>query len=143
MDGRAETAMTGLEKLRAGDAWARIERDFFATGSAAEVLSGLTESVDGIAIEAYRTAIEPVLPQGAAMLALGSFGRQELFPYSDVDILILLEADSPWVALREVLSEFVRLLWDAGLRLNHTVRTLDECLGSQEQNVEFGISLLD
>ncbi len=143
MDARAEAAVKGLEKLRSGGAWAQIERDFFAGGSAAEVQSRLTEAVDGIAIEAYQAAIDPVLPQGAAMLAVGTFGRQSLFPYSDVDILILLEADSPWVALREVLSEFVRLLWDAGLRLNHTVRTLDECITSQEQNIDFGVSLLD
>ncbi len=143
MDGSAEATVKALEKLRAGEAWNRIERDFYVHGTAVEVQKGLTEATDAIAIEAYREAIEPVLQQGAAMLALGSFGRQELFPYSDVDVLILLEADSPWVALREVLAEFVRLLWDAGLRLNHTVRTLDECVGSQEQNLDFGISLLD
>ena len=143
MDGSAEAIVKALEKLRAGEAWNRIERDFYVHGTAVEVQKGLTEATDAIAMEAYREAIEPVLQQGAAMLALGSFGRQELFPYSDVDVLILLEAESPWVALREVLAEFVRLLWDAGLRLNHTVRTLDECVGSQEQNLDFGISLLD
>ena len=143
MNLRAEAAVKGLEKLRSGNAWANIEREFLASGSAANVHHGLTQVIDAVAIEAYGTAIEPVLPQGAAMIALGSFGRQELFPYSDVDILILIEADSPWVALREVLSEFVRLLWDAGLRLNHTVRTLDECVAGREQSPEFGISLLD
>jgi [protein-PII] uridylyltransferase len=143
MNLRAEAVVKGLEKLRSGNAWANVEREFSATGIAVEVQRGLTQAVDAIAIEAYGAAIEPILPEGAAMLALGGFGRQELFPYSDVDILILIEADSPWVALREVLSEFVRLLWDAGLRLNHTVRTLDECVGGREQSPEFSISLLD
>src|SRR5260370_9304805 len=109
MNLRADAAGKGLEKLRSGNAWANIEREFLASGNAAEVHRGLTQAIDAIAIEAYGGAIEPVLPQGAAMLALGGFGRHELFPYSDVDILILIEADSPWVALREVLSEFVRL----------------------------------
>jgi [protein-PII] uridylyltransferase len=143
MNLRADAAVKGLEKLRSSDAWANIEREFLATGNAANVHSGLSRAIDAIAIEAYAAAIEPVLPQGAAMLALGGFGRQELFPYSDVELLIVIEADSPWVALREVLSEFVRLLWDAGLRLNHMVRTLDECVGGREQNPEFAISLLE
>lgn len=138
----AEAAAKGLEKLQTSEAWANTEREFFATGSAASVHRGLTQSVDAIAVEAYRAAIEPVLPEGAAMLALGGFARQELFPYSEAEILILLEAESPWVALREVLSEFVRLLWDAGLRVNHTVRTLDECVDGREQNLDFAASLL-
>lgn len=143
MDLRLEAAAKGLEKLQTSDAWASIERDFFATGNATDVQLGLTRVVDATAVEAYRTAIEPVLPQGAAMLALGGFARQELFPYSEAEILILLEAESPWVALREVLSEFVRLLWDAGLRVNHTVRTLDECVDGREQNLELGANLLN
>lgn len=142
MNVRAEGAAKGLEKLQSGEAWAGIERHFFATGSASHVHHGLTQAVDAIAIEAYRAAIEPVLPQGAAMLALGGFARQELFPYSEAEILVLLEAESPWVALREVLSEFVRLLWDAGLKVNHTVRTLDECVDGREQNLDFAASLL-
>src|ERR1700736_5385825 len=104
MNLRADAAAKGLEKLRSSDAWANIEREFLAPVNPANVHSGLSLAIDAIAIEAYAAAIEPVLPQGAAMLALGGFGRQELFPYSDVELLILIEADSPWVALREVLS---------------------------------------
>src|SRR4051794_9760865 len=143
MNLQAEAAVKGLEKLRAGEAWAAVEREFLACGNAAAVHRGVTTAVDAITVEAYATAIEPVLPEGAAMFALGGFGRQELFPYSDVDLLILIEADSPWISLRQVLSEFVRLLWDAGLRLNHTVRTLGECVGGREHNPEFFIDLLD
>jgi [protein-PII] uridylyltransferase len=45
--------------------------------------------------------------------------------------------------LKDALSEFVRLLWDAGLRLSHSVRTLAECAEVHEQNIELNISLLD
>ena len=75
------------------------------------------------------------------MLAVGGFGRRELFPYSDVDILILVDREPQ--ALREALAEFVRLLWDAGLRLSHSVRTVAECTQVHEQNIELNISLLD
>jgi [protein-PII] uridylyltransferase len=57
------------------------------------------------------------------MLAVGGFGRRELFPFSDVDVLILIERESQAAAIKNALSEFVRLLWDAGLRLSHSVRT--------------------
>jgi [protein-PII] uridylyltransferase len=94
-------------------------------------------------MESYRATIEPVLPQGAALLAAGGYGKRELFPFATVDILILLEGESPWVSLREPLAECVRMLWDAGLRLNHTVRTVSECLEFREQNIDLDINLLD
>ena len=99
--------------------------------------------IDAIAVDAYRATIEPVLPQGAVMLAAGGYGKRELFPYATVDILVLLEGESPWVSLREPLAECVRLLWDAGLRLNHTVRTISECLEFRDQNIDLDINLLD
>jgi len=76
-------------------------------------------------------------------LAVGGFGRRELFPYSDVDILILMDRESQTVELKDALSEFVRQLWDAGLRLSHSVRTIAECTEVHEQNIELNISLLD
>jgi [protein-PII] uridylyltransferase len=137
------SAVLSFEKLQSSAAWREIEREFFKTGNAASVQTGLSDRIDAIAVEAYRASIEPVLPQGAVLLAAGGYGRRESFPYAAVDILVLLEGESPWVALREPLAECVRLLWDAGLRLNHTVRTLPECLEFREQNIDFTINLLD
>src|SRR5262249_15420309 len=82
-------------------------------------------------------------PNGSAMLAVGGFGRRELFPYSDVDIVILVERESQTIALKHALAEFVRLLWDSGLRLSHSVRTVAECTELHEQNIELNVSLLD
>jgi UTP:GlnB (protein PII) uridylyltransferase len=143
VDSSAPSAVPGLEKLQSSAAWREMEREFFKTGNAALVQTGLSERIDAIALEAYRASIEPVLPQGAVMLAAGGYGRRESFPYAAVDILVLLEGESPWISLREPLAECVRLLWDAGLRLNHTVRTLPECLEFREQNIDFSINLLD
>src|SRR5271166_6492013 len=143
MDRTADSAAPSLEKLQSSPAWREIEAEFFKTGNGAAVETGLSGRIDAIAIEAYRASIEPVLPQGAVMLAAGGYGRRETFPYAALDILVLLEGESPWISLREPLAECVRLLWDAGLRLNHTVRTLPECLEFREQNLDFAISLLD
>jgi [protein-PII] uridylyltransferase len=132
-----------LPKLNSSAAWRSAEEEFFKTGRAADLQIALAGMIDAIAVEAYRTTIQAVLPQGAVMLAAGGYGKRELFPYATVDILFLLEGESPWVSLREPLAECVRLLWDAGLRLNHTVRTVSECLEFREQNIDLDINLLD
>lgn len=139
----AEPSGRALPKLQSSAAWRRAEEEFFRTGRAAEVQSLLVRTIDGIALDAYRSTIEPILPQGAVMVAAGGYGKRELFPYSTVDILVLLEGESPWISLREPLAECVRLLWDAGLRLNHTVRTVSECLEFRDQNIDLDINLLD
>ena len=139
----ATTRGRGLPKLHSSAAWRHAEQEFFKTGRAADAQIALARMIDAVAVDAYQTTIERVLPQGAVMLAAGGYGKGELFPYATVDILILLEGESPWVSLREPLAECVRLLWDAGLRLNHTVRTISECLEFREQSIDLDINLLD
>jgi len=130
-----------VDKLHASPAWEQLRSAFLANGEAAPVLAGLSNLVEDIAIQAFRQTLAAA---GApAMVAVGGFGRLELFPYSDVDVLILVEKESQTAGLKNALSEFVRLVWDSGLRLSHSVRTVTECLEVHEQNVELTISLLD
>jgi len=131
------------EKLQSSRSWDRIKQDFLSSGGAAPVLAGLTSVIDEMALQAYAASLAPAFPNGLAMLAVGGFGRRELFPYSDIDIILLVEHESLAADLKEPLSEFVRLLWDAGLRLSHSVRTLAECAEIHEANIELNISLLD
>ncbi|HTR36107.1 MAG TPA: hypothetical protein VMH80_09410 [Bryobacteraceae bacterium] len=134
---------SSLEKLRSAAAWREVEQDFFATGDASRVQRALTDAVDGLIRETHRTSIEPILTQGAALLAIGGYGRGEVFPYAAVDLLVLLEGEASWAALREPLSELVGLLWEAGVRLNHTARTVSECLEFREQALELSLNLMD
>ena len=78
-----------------------------------------------------------------SVAAVGGYGRAELFPQSDVDILILVENETGLAEIKEPLALFLRELWDAGLRASQSVRTVAECLHLQEQNIELHISLLD
>ena len=63
----------------------------------------------------------------AALVATGGYGRGELYPCSDIDLLVLL-ADEPTEAEREALERLIGALWDIGLELGHSVRTVEDCI---------------
>src|SRR3984885_8923281 len=132
-----------MQKLHSRPEWQQIQQQFFATGDAAPVLAGLSAVIEQMTIEAFQSSLAKVPDHNVAMLAVGGFGRRELFPFSDVDVLILIDRESQAAAIKNALSEFVRLLWDAGLRLSHSVRTATECAEIHEGNIELSISLLD
>jgi len=134
---------SSMEKLQTSQEWDAIRADFYATGDAAAAQARLTGVIDKMSVEAFESTIRLAFPKGIAMLAVGGYGRRELFPFSDIDIMILLENESLAAAIKEPLSEFMRLLWDAGLRLSHSVRTLNECVEVHDGNPELNVSLLD
>src|SRR5580658_3780647 len=132
-----------MEKLHSHPGWQQIQQQFFATGAASPVLAGLSALIEQMTIGAFEESLATLPDSSVAMLAVGGFGRRELFPFSDVDVLILIERESQAAAIKDALSEFVRLLWDAGLRLSHSVHTVAECAQIHEGNIELSISLLD
>ena len=79
----------------------------------------------------------------STLVAVGGYGRREFFPFSDVDLVLLAEAVPPPETERKATGEFIRDLWDAGLRASQSVRTAAECCAVQEGNLELTISLLD
>ena len=115
---------------------------FFATGDASQLQAGRSEIVDSVVASAWNDFLAPAFPAGMALLAVGGYGRQDLFPHSDVDLLLLVEK-RPAGAGKEALSAFLRAMWDSALRLSHSVRTPKECCELHDENVELNISLLD
>ncbi|HEX4927037.1 MAG TPA: [protein-PII] uridylyltransferase [Burkholderiales bacterium] len=69
---------------------------------------------------------EAAIPGGAALVATGGYGRGELYPYSDIDLLVLLAHD-PEEAERSALERLIGSFWDAGLEIGHSVRTVEGC----------------
>jgi [protein-PII] uridylyltransferase len=84
----------------------------------------------------------PEAAEGMSLVALGGYGRRELFPYSDIDLLLLHtpEAENRLGAVSEALFY---PLWDAGLEVGHGVRTPDACLADARQDFFFQVALLD
>ncbi|MBU1443582.1 MAG: [protein-PII] uridylyltransferase [Gammaproteobacteria bacterium] len=78
-----------------------------------------------------------------ALLAVGGYGRGELFPYSDVDVLLLLPADHAEGIDPSRLESFIGQCWDAGLEIGSSVRTIDECVSEASKDLTVQTSLLE
>ena len=127
----------GKAELLAGFAAAR------ATAPAAgRLVRALAKHVDGTLAELWRGA---GLPAGAALVAVGGYGRGELFPHSDVDVLLLLpdNASPPDEATAAAVSAFVTACWDIGLEIGSSVRTVDECVAEAARDVTVQTALLE
>ena len=133
----------GPKNLQSTDAWRAIEEEFLATGHASRAQTAFTLAIDEVVVNAYRAVIERVFPESLAMLAGGAYGLGQTFPYSDLDIVLVLDSGKQADALKELLPEMVRLLWNAGLRVNSPVLTVAECLEAVERASVPGFSLLD
>jgi [protein-PII] uridylyltransferase len=77
-----------------------------------------------------------------ALVAVGGYGRRELMPGSDVDIMLLLaETEDSETAAR--LEAFLTLLWDIGLEVGHSVRTLQECHDQARDDITVATNLME
>src|SRR5690554_5659373 len=82
------------------------------------------------------------LPGSAALVAVGGYGRGELYPHSDVDILILLD-HPPSEEDTTAIQHLVAAMWDVGLKPSHSVRTLADCLALAARDVTTETALLE
>nr|MBP6720221.1 nucleotidyltransferase domain-containing protein [Rhodoferax sp.] len=81
-----------------------------------------------------------------ALTAVGGFGRSELFPHSDVDVLVLLpnnKSPEDDGALKEKIETFIGSCWDAGLEIGSSVRSISECLVEAANDVTVRTALLE
>ncbi|TDT43200.1 UTP--GlnB (protein PII) uridylyltransferase GlnD [Halospina denitrificans] len=80
--------------------------------------------------------------QNLSLIAVGGYGRGELHPYSDIDLLILTGEDNAdsW---QDALSNFLTLLWDLGLDIGHSVRSIEECVSAAREDATILTNLLE
>jgi [protein-PII] uridylyltransferase len=118
-------------------------RAIFRSGDPFAVLERRTCLTDERVTAVSAGLLMPRISVPFAVTAVGGYGRRELFPFSDIDLLVLVGNEGDVAATKEPLSEYLRELWDSGLRISHSVRTVEECCRLNEQNIELHISLLD
>jgi [protein-PII] uridylyltransferase len=81
-------------------------------------------------------------PPELALVAVGGYGRGELYPGSDVDLLILLP-HAPDEALTARLEQLIGIFWDIGLEVGHSVRTISDCVREAENDITVQTALLE
>ncbi|TFL11177.1 [protein-PII] uridylyltransferase [Pusillimonas caeni] len=96
-----------------------------------------------IADQAVRETIKQhPLPEGAALAAVGGYGRGELYPYSDIDVLILLDGE-PGADDRTRIEKLIAALWNLGLDLGHSVRSIADCRREAAQDITIETALME
>lgn len=101
-----------------------LQEKFLLQGKASWLLTAHSKLID----QYLRTIWEKLsLPESCALIAVGGYGRGELYPRSDIDLLILLDKE-PDEGLQHTLHELIAALWDIGLEVGHSIRTVDECI---------------
>ena len=113
------------------------------TASAHRLLTHLAKLVDGSLTQLWEAQ---GLPKSATLVAVGGYGRGELFPHSDVDVLLLMPV-SPSVGGDESLAPsvegFISACWDIGLEIGSSVRSVQECTEEAARDVTVQTSLLE
>jgi [protein-PII] uridylyltransferase len=131
----------GLARLKAGVQAERraLQTKFQETADGTMVLREHCRLIDRVLKDVWR---ELRLPVPLALLAVGGYGRGELYPHSDIDVLLLLQ-DPASAGLAAKIEELVGRLWDTGLELAHSVRTVAECVEEATKDVTVMTSLLE
>lgn len=105
---------------------AELDRDFLAQAPIRDLIRRRALGVDRLLrVFWHELGLENIAE--LALIAVGGYGRTELHPYSDVDLLILAESETVAHSNQTEIERFVALLWDSGFQLSHAVRVLRQC----------------
>src|SRR5271170_6337849 len=122
-------------------------RGAFEAGGAsgAVTIAARAAAVDELVSGLWRQVVERDgrLATGIALAAVGGYGRRELFPYSDVDLMFLLDGRLSEKELKDPIRRVNQEMWDCGIRVSPVTRKLSECERFDEENVEFALALVD
>lgn len=121
-----------------GKGQARLEAAF-ATTPIRALVRGRAAMVDRVVTAAW-SLFE--LDHLGALIAVGGYGRGELHPHSDVDLLVLLN-ETPDSTQQEQLAHFVTFLWDTGLEIGHSVRTFEECVALATDDITVATNIME
>jgi [protein-PII] uridylyltransferase len=122
-----------------------IRGAFEAGASGSATIAARAAAMDELVTGLWQSAVErdSKLAEGIALLAIGGYGRRELFPYSDVDLLFLLDSRVVEKEVREAIRRVGQEMWDYGIRVSQATRKLAECERFSEDNAEFTLSLME
>jgi [protein-PII] uridylyltransferase len=120
---------------------ANINERFLAGESVVDLVHLRAAVIDRLLVYLWRSHAN-YCSSVAALVAVGGYGRGELHPHSDIDIMLLVPDDLPESCEPE-LSDFVTALWDVGLEIGHSVRTVDQCVEQATADLTVATTLLE
>jgi [protein-PII] uridylyltransferase len=132
---------------------AALQRRHDQGASGLDVVHGRTEIIDAMVTRLFDVAMErhalskPATTAVVALIALGGYGRSELAPWSDVDIMFLYPAKSKPAAVASLqaflVQEVLYPLWDCGLKVGHSTRTVDDVFVQAKREIMVMTSVLE
>jgi [protein-PII] uridylyltransferase len=117
----------------------KIADDYLIKPQAKTLLQQHTRILDQLLRDIWHSY---ALPLNVNLIAVGGYGRGDMFPHSDIDLLILMPENSP-APLQTDVESLIGTLWDIGLNIGHSVRTLRECLDEAKLDVTIMTNLLE
>ena len=140
---RVAEAGADLRKLLEVLRWGRelVAANFEAGVSAQSLVHSNTELVDAVLVHAWRQTLGEHA-DACALVAVGGYGRSELLPYSDVDLLILTPGEDAGEA-GPSLERFLTFLWDLKLEIGHSVRSPAECIRQAADDITIVTNLME
>lgn len=140
---RAVDSQTFIKNIKAAyqSGLEEIKSAFLAKPNNKTLFKSHTKLVDGLLTQLWQYCH---LDQSCCLIAVGGYGRAELYPYSDLDLLILLPetlSDNPDVHAK--IEQMVGLFWDTGLNVGHSVRTIAECESEAKSDITIQTNLIE
>ena len=113
--------------------------DYRADPDPAALLRRNSRLVDHVMLHLWQAS---GMPDTLALIAVGGYGRGELYPGSDVDILLLVPEDAA-ARYQQPVERLIGMLWDIGLDIGHSVRSIAECIEEGERDITVQTALLE
>jgi len=121
-----------------------VLREQYQAGTNVDTLlhrhAGLVDELLTRAWALHQPLLDPKI--NVALVAVGGYGRGELYPHSDIDLLLLLERDAH-ERLRPFAEAFLQFLWDIGLEVGHSTRSLKNCVTEAKKDITVATNLME
>lgn len=145
---QAQTNIAEIEKDKIAfwrqaikDGFLALKNDFSKNPNTTHLFKHHCKLIDQLLADVWS---ELNIDNACSLIAVGGYGRAELYPYSDIDLLILLpESPAECATLNTQIETLIGLLWDLGLNVGHSVRNLTECITEAHKDITVQTNLLE
>ena len=144
IDTMTETAFLSQLRENYQQEFLALRQNFERTGDGSAMIRRRAISIDALVKLVWKQELGKDFDRpGVAVVATGGYGRRQLFPYSDIDLLYIFANEDAEREFREAVRNCNQTLWDIGLSVSPAMRTLKECERADPDNLEFIVATLD